>query len=721
MDAVTLAAANAAAKKNFQPLSKRSLISNLLAGKVYQAHRGFGQVAPENTIEAARMAFASGAHELNVDTWPLKDGPLLCMHDPTLDRTTTASGNVVDIDSAAALQLVVDAGAWFGGGWGNLKAPLFSQVAGEFAGRMPLSLQAKPTAGSGAALVKACQDYGITPLTARIASFALAELSAAITAGYKVGYVLTAGNYAAQDPAALAAQGISLVCLDMTASGLQSQAQKNAEVARWHAAGIRVQAYSPLRRVDVWPWLLAGADEFASDEPMYQRPDWVPYTSDAFKGGNYPHGTIAAGGFGSSRGSFVGPIGAARWTDVVSGTRYTFQGAYSPIAGAIETTMQAAASAGATSLVLGPQNKPLSGTVLTLDPPPGTLGVTAVGTGGTFTAATYYWTTTAVTASGESAQSIEKSAAIVASGSATVQGTAPGAATSINVYRGTAAGGAKTLIGQATISGKTFSFTDTGAAGTTAPPTGVTETATTSADGTYNADGTWTVTVPALARAHAVGSRVYGGLWTVQLHTTYDALGTDTSRHADLLVGCPDDTVFSGTSQPADLAFQAYMRATGAMATAGIVGATALTGNAFGLNTTAVSAPLALSAGLASGVAVTSLPVTATASALAAGAQLMLPTGQVATVATGGAASGATGIPVNSITPSAAVASGAAIPQTVPLKVQRTATSLIFTRTDTAQSITVNTTGWFGGYMHFGKVETTGLQVSWTVDSITTP
>ncbi len=61
-------------------------------------HRG-GPVAgyPENAIETMDNALRHGFGLMEVDIAELKDGSLILMHDDTLDRTTTGTGNVSDM------------------------------------------------------------------------------------------------------------------------------------------------------------------------------------------------------------------------------------------------------------------------------------------------------------------------------------------------------------------------------------------------------------------------------------------------------------------------------------------------------------------------------------------------------------------------------------------------------------------------------------------------
>jgi glycerophosphoryl diester phosphodiesterase len=58
------------------------------------AHRGASAHAPENTLEAFRLAVESGAGGLELDVHLSRDGHVVVIHDPTLDRTTNETGAV---------------------------------------------------------------------------------------------------------------------------------------------------------------------------------------------------------------------------------------------------------------------------------------------------------------------------------------------------------------------------------------------------------------------------------------------------------------------------------------------------------------------------------------------------------------------------------------------------------------------------------------------------
>lgn len=57
-------------------------------------HRGAPREAPENTMRALRLAVEQGADGVELDVQPSADGVGVVIHDPTLERTTDAAGEV---------------------------------------------------------------------------------------------------------------------------------------------------------------------------------------------------------------------------------------------------------------------------------------------------------------------------------------------------------------------------------------------------------------------------------------------------------------------------------------------------------------------------------------------------------------------------------------------------------------------------------------------------
>lgn len=96
--------------------------------------------------------------------------------------------------------------------------------------------------------------------------------------------------------------------------------------------------------------------------------------------------------------------------------------------------------------------------------PPASLAAAAVGTGGTFAAATYFWKITAINSEGETTGSNEATATIVLNGSANLTWAAVTGATGYKIYRATSTGaenGATQFVAQV---GAVTAYTDTGTA-----------------------------------------------------------------------------------------------------------------------------------------------------------------------------------------------------------------------------------------------------------------
>jgi glycerophosphoryl diester phosphodiesterase len=62
------------------------------------SHRGGAQVWPENSFTAFRNTAALKVDQVEFDVHPTRDGRLVVIHDPTLDRTTSGRGAVAEQD-----------------------------------------------------------------------------------------------------------------------------------------------------------------------------------------------------------------------------------------------------------------------------------------------------------------------------------------------------------------------------------------------------------------------------------------------------------------------------------------------------------------------------------------------------------------------------------------------------------------------------------------------
>jgi len=90
------------------------------------AHRGDRVHAPENTLAAFRLAAEKGAEAVEFDVKLTRDGQVIVVHDPTVDRTTNGSGTVATLPFPAVRDL--DAGAWFSEQFRGEKIPTLDEV-----------------------------------------------------------------------------------------------------------------------------------------------------------------------------------------------------------------------------------------------------------------------------------------------------------------------------------------------------------------------------------------------------------------------------------------------------------------------------------------------------------------------------------------------------------------------------------------------------------------
>lgn len=69
-------------------------------GPLVVAHRGASAARPEHTLAAYELALAQGADGLECDVRLTRDGHLVCVHDRTVDRTSSGSGVVSEMTLA---------------------------------------------------------------------------------------------------------------------------------------------------------------------------------------------------------------------------------------------------------------------------------------------------------------------------------------------------------------------------------------------------------------------------------------------------------------------------------------------------------------------------------------------------------------------------------------------------------------------------------------------
>jgi glycerophosphoryl diester phosphodiesterase len=111
-------------------------------------HRGAAGVAPENTLPSFRRALADGVDVFELDVHATRDGEVVILHDPTLERTTDGVGRVAALSFAELAQL--DAGHGFSTDGGRtfpfrgqgIRVPRLTELVREFP-EIPLNIEIK--------------------------------------------------------------------------------------------------------------------------------------------------------------------------------------------------------------------------------------------------------------------------------------------------------------------------------------------------------------------------------------------------------------------------------------------------------------------------------------------------------------------------------------------------------------------------------------------------
>lgn len=109
--------------------SRADLLRNAFgdrAGPYVIGHRGAAGYAPENTMVSYERGLALRADAIELDIHPTRDGELVVIHDPTLERTTNGKG-LVSAHTLAEIQQL-DAGSWFDPSFKDCRVPTLTEV-----------------------------------------------------------------------------------------------------------------------------------------------------------------------------------------------------------------------------------------------------------------------------------------------------------------------------------------------------------------------------------------------------------------------------------------------------------------------------------------------------------------------------------------------------------------------------------------------------------------
>jgi glycerophosphoryl diester phosphodiesterase len=120
-------------------------------------HRGANEYCPENTQAAAAKCVEWGADYVEIDVRTTKDGVMIIMHDPWVNRTTNGKGMVRQLTAEQIDGL--DAGSWFDARFAGEKVPRLEPYLRWIKGKAKVYFDVKDA--DLAALIKLVYDVGL--------------------------------------------------------------------------------------------------------------------------------------------------------------------------------------------------------------------------------------------------------------------------------------------------------------------------------------------------------------------------------------------------------------------------------------------------------------------------------------------------------------------------------------------------------------------------------
>jgi glycerophosphoryl diester phosphodiesterase len=123
------------------------------------AHRGDSAHRPENTLASFASAIELGAEMVELDVQVTRDGHVVVIHDPTVDRTTSGQGAVAEMTLAELRALSAGYPERFGQDFAGQRIPTLAEVLHLMRGRGRMLIEIKPDA------VTADAEGGVEALT----------------------------------------------------------------------------------------------------------------------------------------------------------------------------------------------------------------------------------------------------------------------------------------------------------------------------------------------------------------------------------------------------------------------------------------------------------------------------------------------------------------------------------------------------------------------------
>jgi glycerophosphoryl diester phosphodiesterase len=229
------------------------------------AHRGGALLWPENSLTAFRGALALGADLLELDVHLSRDGEVVVIHDPTLERTTTGQGPVRE-HTWAELETVALRGA------GDERIPQLRDVL-ELLRPATAGLLLEIKAGPGGVaypgieerVVRLLAETGLTERTTVMAfDWTTLERVRGLAPGLRRSALLSRRGVESRGGVADAVRGAAAVATDL---GIERSLLSPAIVAAARAAGLTIGVWTVNELEELRAALAAGVDYVTTDRP----------------------------------------------------------------------------------------------------------------------------------------------------------------------------------------------------------------------------------------------------------------------------------------------------------------------------------------------------------------------------------------------------------------------------------------------------------------------
>ena len=284
------------------------------------AHRGGGALMPENSMSAFRCSAGAGVIHIEMDCHVLADGSVGCMHDTTVDRTTTGTGAVDALSGSAFKALRFDPETYLGfGTWPEEGPPLLPEVLDMLSAYPEVSVWIEgKNAGAAEAIVAELMRRAWPTDKAFVQVSSQADFDPVSAAGYRLVYV---ANPQTVDISAVAQSGVTHIAYHVFSA---------ETVGLLHAANVCAAMYPINRQSDADAAFALGVDFVFSDDPIWVAKRAVRSLVSLFWGGRYAPGS---GVFGGVTYAPTMTSGRLTWTTLVATYVGQLQGWGCPIRG----------------------------------------------------------------------------------------------------------------------------------------------------------------------------------------------------------------------------------------------------------------------------------------------------------------------------------------------------------------------------------------------------